>query len=365
MTVEFDFAERMARARGEMAAAGVGALLLSLGRDLPYLTGYEPLATERLTMIVVTTGGEATLVVPLLEAPKVVPHPDVFSIRPWGETEDPVTIVSDLAGSPDSVAIGDQTWSYFLLALQKRMPTTRFISAQAISSALRVVKSSSEIDLLRRAGESADRVAAHLAGTEFAGRTEVDLAREIGQLLVEEGHDAAGFAIVGSGPNGASPHHDPGDRVIREGDAVVVDFGGSIDGYQSDTTRTFYVGEPSADMTDIHGVVGEAQEAGFRAATVGRPAQDVDRAARAVVEDAGYGEFFIHRTGHGIGLDVHEDPYIVEGNHTPLAAGMVFSIEPGIYLPGQFGVRIEDIVVLREDGSARLNDSERGPVIVA
>lgn len=365
MTVKFDFAERMARARREMDAADADVLLLSLGRDLPYLTGYEPPATERLTMIVVKADGAAMLVVPLLEAPKVVPHNDVFSIRPWGETEDAVAIVSDLSGSPDRVAIGDQTWSTFLLALQRRMPTTSFVSSQPISSALRVLKGSSEIDLLRSAAESADRVAARLAGTPFSGRTEVDLAREIGRMLVEEGHDAAGFAIVGSGPNGASPHHEPGDRVIARGDAVVVDFGGSLGGYQSDTTRTFYVGEPTAQMTEVHGIVAEAQETGFQAATVGRPAQDVDGAAREVIEDAGYGEFFVHRTGHGIGLDVHEDPYIVEGNHTPLEPGMAFSIEPGIYLPGRFGVRIEDIVVLLEDGPVRLNDSDRGPMIVA
>ncbi len=154
-------------------------------------------------------------------------------------------------------------------------------------------------------------------------------------------------------------------RVIETGDAVVVDFGGTVDGYQSDTTRTFYVGQPTVEMREVHEVVAVAQEAGFLAATAGRPAQEVDRAARAVIDEAGYGEFFIHRTGHGIGLDVHEEPYLVEGNPAALAAGMAFSVEPGIYLPGRFGVRIEDIVFIGPDGPERLNESERGPVIVA
>jgi D-alanyl-D-alanine dipeptidase len=365
MTPVFDFAERMGRARGEMSVVGVDALLLSLGRDLPYLTGYEAPHTERLTMLVVRADGEATLVVPELEEPRVVPQPDVFAIRPWGETDDPVALVADLAGSAEAVAIGDQTWAYFLLALEECLPSAAFTSAAPISSALRLHKSADEIELLRAAGAGADRVAGRLAGTRFSGRSEADLSQAVGAMLLEEGHDTAGFAIVASGPNGASPHHDPAHRVISPGDAVVVDFGGSVGGYQSDTTRTFYVGEPTAEMMEVHGVVAAAQEAGFRAATVARPAQEVDRAARSIIEQAGYGEFFIHRTGHGIGLDVHEDPYLVEGNSGQLTPGMAFSVEPGIYQPGRFGVRIEDIVVLLEDGPKRLNESERGPVIVA
>ena len=365
MTPSFDLAERMARSRVEMNDRDIDVLLLSLGMDLVYLTGHEAPPLERLTMVVIPVDGDATLVVPELEAPKVVVRPDAFSMRPWSETEDPVGIVAALAGSPRRVAIGDQTWSLFVLALQERMPDARFVSARHISSALRLHKSDDEIDLLRAAGKGADRVATRLGLMRLSGLSEADLARLIAGMLIEEGHEMAGMPIVGSGPNGASPHHHAGDRVIEQGDAVVIDFGGTHGGYHSDTTRMFYVGGPSAEMAEVHAIVHASQEAGFGAATVGTAAEDVDGAARAVIADAGYGEYFIHRTGHGIGLDVHEDPYLVEGNARRLEPGMAFSIEPGIYLPGRFGVRIEDIVVMLPGGPERLNQSSREPVAVA
>lgn len=365
MTPAFDYAARMRRARGEMTAAGIDVLLLSVGRDLTYLTGYDAPLLERLTMAVIPADAEATLVVPLLEAPKVAPQPEAFSIRPWGETEDPIAIVADLAGSPGTAAVGDQTWAVFVLALQDRMAGTRFAAAAPLSAALRIVKSQEEIALLRAAGASADRVAGRLASTTFSDHTEAELSRAVASMLVEEGHDMAGMAIVGAGSNGASPHHHASDRRISAGDVVVVDFGGTLGGYHSDTTRTFYVGgDPAGEEAEVHEIVRSAQEAGYRAAAVGAAAQDVDRAARAVIDDAGYGAFFVHRTGHGIGLDVHEEPYIVEGNTTTLSPGMAFSIEPGIYLPGRFGVRIEDIVVMGPDGPERLNRSPRRPLIV-
>jgi Xaa-Pro aminopeptidase len=364
MTPSFDLVSRISGARAEMRAEGVDVLLLSVGMDLVYLTGYEAPLLERLTMAVIPADGEATLVVPELEAPKVVEYPDAFGIRPWSETEDPVAIVVELAGSPARAAVGDQTWAMFVLALQEQMQATSFIPANRISSALRLRKSDEELDLLRAAGSAADRVAVRLGGMQFSGRTEAGLSRQIAEMLVEEGHERAGMAIVGSGPNGASPHHHAGDRVIRAGDAVVVDFGGTYGGYHSDTTRMFYVGQPTTPMAEVHEIVRRAQQAGFQAAIPGTPAQDVDRAARAVITDAGYGDYFIHRTGHGIGLDVHEDPYLVEGNATGLEPGMAFSIEPGIYLPDRFGVRIEDIVVMTSDGPERVNESPRDPVIV-
>jgi Xaa-Pro aminopeptidase len=351
-----------------MATRGIDVLLVSLGRDLPYLTGYDAPPLERLTMGVIPSDGPATLVVPGLEAARVVPQPGVFEIRPWVETEDPVGIVANLATgatNPRMVAIGDKTWSVFLLALQEALPSATFVPAQPISEALRVRKDEGEIMYLREAGAAADRVAARLAGTRFSGRTEVEMSRLIAEMLVEEGHEAAGMAIVGAGPNGASPHHHAGERVIETGDTVVADFGGSLGGYTSDTTRMFHVGDAVPhEVTTVHAIVAEAQEAGFRSAGVGTAAQDVDRAAREVIVAAGYGDFFIHRTGHGIGLEVHEDPYLVEGNTTPLEPGMAFSIEPGIYLPDRFGVRIEDIVVLHESGPERLNLSSRELAIV-
>jgi Xaa-Pro aminopeptidase len=233
-----------------------------------------------------------------------------------------------------------------------------------LTEALRLIKEPAEIDLLRQAGASADIVAGLLADETFAGRREIEVARTVGRLLETNGSDVAGFAIVAAGPNGASPHHEPGDRIIEEGDAIVIDFGGKVEGYCSDTTRMFYVGKPSAKFREVHAVVLAAQLAGIAAVRPGVTAASVDAAARGVIEDAGFGRYFIHRTGHGIGLDGHEDPYIVAGNEQVLEPGMAFSIEPGIYLPGEFGVRIEDIVVCTAAGGDRMNRSSREVVVV-
>lgn len=359
-----DLAERVERARQAMDREGIDVMLLSAGRDLPYLTGYEATPLERLTMAVVHGSGDLTLVVPELEAPRVVEHPGVFEVVSWSETEDPIEIVAAKAGRPGCVAIGDETWSTFLLSLQERLPDASFVRAGPIVSSLRIHKSPAEVGLLRAAAEAADRVMVRLAGMELSGHTEGALAALVSEMLVEEGHDAAAFAIVAAGKHSASPHHEPGGAVIVPGDVVVLDFGGRMGGYHSDTTRTFYVGEVSAEAAAVHEVVREAQEAALEAAVAGASGAQVDEAARSVISDAGYGDHFIHRTGHGIGLDVHEQPYLVAGSGSPLGPGMAFSIEPGVYLPDDFGVRIEDIVVLGEDGPERLNRSPRDPVVV-
>jgi D-alanyl-D-alanine dipeptidase len=230
---------------------------------------------------------------------------------------------------------------------------------------LRIRKDPGELDLLTETAHDADRAFATLVGERFAGRTEREVAGALTAHLQEEGIDGVAFCIVASGPNGASPHHEPGERRIEPGDAVVLDFGGRVGGYCSDITRTVSVGEPAAEVAKVHAIVREAQEAGFRAAGPGVPAEEVDRAARRVIEDAGYGHAFIHRTGHGIGLEEHEHPYIVEGNAEALESGMCFSIEPGIYLEGGFGIRIEDIVALTEDGAVRLNEAPHELLVVA
>ena len=364
MNASLQLIDRLERARREMVRLEVDVVLLSVGRDLPYLIGYEAMPLERLTMAVIPASGTVTLVVPELEVSRVDPYPEVFDIRAWSETEDPLEIVMQRIGFPSRVAIGTETWSLFLLGLQQRLPESEFISAAPLLSGLRVCKSPEEIDLLRTAGAAADRVVARIAGLKFSGKTEKDMARQISELIIEEGHDATSFVIVAAGVNSSSPHHEPGVSVIEPGDAVVVDFGGSICGYHSDTTRTFYVGGPSAEHRRVHETVLEAQHAGYNASGLGVRSEEVDRAARSVIADAGYAEYFIHRTGHGIGLDLHEDPYLVEGEETLLRAGMVFSIEPGIYIPGRFGVRIEDIVSLGENGLQRLNRSTRDPVAV-
>ncbi len=360
----FDYAGRVARCRVTMERFGIDVLLASLGSELPYLTGYQAMPLERLTMAVIPRDGDATLVVPRLEAPRVERHDDVFEVLAWGETENPIEIVGNLIGSRNVAAIGDRTWAVFLLELQAALPATEFTSARDLTAALRLIKEPAEIDLLRRAAEAVDRVAARLATHHFAGKTERRLSREVIDMTREEGCETVDFAIVASGPNGASPHHEPDERVIGPGDSVVIDFGGTVHGYHSDTTRTFHVGEPTADYREVYEVVRQAQAAGADAVQPGIEAQAVDAVARDIITAAGYGDYFIHRLGHGIGLDGHEDPYLVSGNTQSLEPGMAFSIEPGIYLPGRFGVRIEDIVICTDEGVDRLNRSPRELIVV-
>lgn len=310
-------------------------------------------------MLVVPKDSGAVLVVPRLEAPRVEPRGDAFAVRPWDELDDPVDVVSRHVGKADLALIGEQTWSRFLLELQRAMPRTRFETASVVTRELRMRKDAEEVELLRAAAAATDRVVGALDDLAFGGRTERDLAADVQRLVMAEGHDIASFAIIASGPNAASPHHEPTHRVIEEGDTVVVDFGGRWHGYCSDTTRTFVVGEPSPEIAEAHSVLEAAQAAGRAAVRPGATGEDVDAAARKVIDIAGYGDHFIHRTGHGIGLEVHEHPYIVAGNREPLEVGMTFSIEPGIYLPGRFGMRIEDIVACSADGIDEFNGSPR------
>jgi Xaa-Pro aminopeptidase len=356
--------ERMHRVRARMDEVGVDVLLLSTGADLPWLTGYTALETERLTMLVVSGEREATLVVPRLEAARVREQPEAFSIAPWDETDDPVAIVAGLAGGAANAAIGDHTWSRFLLDLQRALPSTSFRKASEITAPLRMVKESAEVEALRAAAHAVDGIVAAMRGRPFAGRTEADVHGELVRRMLDAGHERANFAIVGSGPNGASPHHESGSRVIEHGDVVVCDFGGSMDNYCSDITRLFVVGEPSQEVRDTYEVLVDAQEQAVRSATVGTPCEVVDATARRIIADAGFGDRFIHRTGHGIGVETHEDPYIVSGNSTPLVPGNSFSVEPGIYLPGRFGLRLEDIVVATADGPERLNQAPRDLAVV-
>ena len=362
------YVERLRRARERMDAQGVDVLLVSLGADLPYLTGYEAMPLERLTMLVVPKEGDATLVVPRLEAPRVEERPDTFTLLPWDETDDPVSIVAGLAGTPEVAAIGDRTWARFLVDLQALLPNVTWRKASDVTSALRSRKDAAEITALRRASAAADRVAAQLQAGDIplVGRTEAEVSQEIGRRLVAEGHAQVNFAIVAAGENAASPHHDAGDRVIRSGEVVLCDFGGTMpDGYCSDITRCVWTGtDPSAEMRDLYAVLQDAQAQAVDAATIGTPCEDVDGVARRLIDDGGYGGYFIHRTGHGIGLEAHEDPYLVGGNCEPLAPGHAFSIEPGIYLPGRTGARIEDIVIATDAGPESLNHVTHDLVVV-
>ncbi len=365
------FADRLARTRDRMVDLGVDVVLLSVGPDLPYLTGYEAMPLERLTMLVVPRDDEATLVVPRLEAPRVIERPDVFALEPWDETDDPVGLVAQLAGRPAVVAIGDRTWARFLVDLTALLPGTTFRKASEVLGPLRAVKDPAEIAALRRAAAAADRVAAQLQAGDIGlvGRTEAEVSADIGRRLRAEGHHRVNFAIVASGPNAASPHHDPGDRVIGAGEVVLCDFGGTMlsgdgVGYCSDITRCVYTGEPPSEFRDLYGVLHAAQAAAVDAATVDTPCEDVDGVARRIITEGGYGAHFIHRTGHGIGIEEHEDPYIVGGNCQPLAPGHAFSVEPGIYLAGRFGARLEDIVVATAAGPEALNTVDHDLVVV-
>lgn len=360
---EFDYPGRVLRLQRLMSESGVGATLLSVGADLPYFTGYEAMPTERLTMLVVPVLGDPIMFIPQLEAPRVIGGD--FEVVAWGETEDPIDLVAMAASGSERLLIGDHTWSAFLVGLVEELPDASWAPASTLTKQLRMRKEVSEIEALRSAAHGVDRVLSRVIGeVAFAGRTEAEVSNDLRRMTVEEGHEVAMFAIVASGPHGASPHHEAAERVIEAGDLVICDFGGRYDGYFSDVTRTFSVGEPSAEQVEVHAIVVAANAAGHAAVAPGVPCQEIDRAARAVIDDAGYGEFFIHRTGHGIGLETHEHPYLVDGNELPLEPGMTFSIEPGIYLPGRLGVRIEDISACTEDGIDDLNQADRSLAVV-
>ena len=360
------FLDRAARARALMAEKGIDVLLLSVGHDLPYLTGYLAMPLERLTMLVLPLEGDATLLVPRLEAPRVVERPDVFTLRPWDETEDPVAIVAELSGAPATVAVGDQTWARFVVDLLPLLPEARFRRAVEIVGPLRVRKDEAEVAALAAAAQAADRVAAELqsGAIPLVGRTEAQVSADLSARLVAAGHDKVNFAIVAAGENAASPHHHAGPRMIEKGDIVLCDFGGTMDGYCSDITRCVHLGPPPPDIAEAYAVLHEAQRAGVAAGTVGVPCENVDRATRRIIDDAGYGQYFVHRTGHGIGMEEHEDPYMVEGNTATLVAGHAYSVEPGIYVPGRWGMRLEDIVVATSAGPQPLNHADHSLVVL-
>jgi len=365
------FAERLARAVGATEAAGLDAMFIGVGSDLRYLTGYEAMPLERLTVLVVRPGRDPSIVVPRLErgAAEAGLRTRV-DIVTWDETDDPYVLGA--AGIPTTgrIAVSDTLWARHLLRLQAVLTDSRFEPASAVIRDLRMTKDPDEIAMLRAAAHAADRVVARIAAGRLIGRTEADVAREVRERLIDEGHEAAQFAIVGSGPNSASPHHEASERVIQPGEPIVLDIGGTLGGYGSDITRTLWVtgGDPAKGpdprFRSLFDVLYRAQAAGILAVRPGVACEAVDAAARSVIGEAGYGAAFFHRTGHGIGLDEHEDPYLVAGNRLPLVAGMAFSVEPGIYFPGEYGARIEDIVACGDDGPIVLNEAPRELYVV-
>ena len=362
-----DYAARMARVADDALAAGLDGVLVTPGPDLVWLTGYRPTAiTERLTMLVLTADAPPTLLVPVLERPDAEAAEGSVSVRisDWADGTDPYETASRLLRADARFGISDSAWAMHLLGLQTALPDTRYRALSQSLPMMRAVKDANELGRLEMAGAAADATYGEIVKVKFAGRRETEVAADLARLLREFGHEQVDFTVVGSGPNGANPHHEAGDRVIEQGDAVVLDFGGLMYGYGSDTTRTVCVGEPSAQVRKIHEIVRRAQQAAFEAVRPGVPCQEIDRVARAVITEAGYGEEFIHRTGHGIGVTTHEPPYMVEGEEQRLRRGMCFSIEPGIYLAGRFGVRIEDIVTVTDGGGERFNQTDRALRIV-
>jgi len=375
------YAERLDRARAGLAGHGAAALLIGVGADLRYLTGYEAMPLERLTMLVLGRSGPATLVAPRLEAMAAAISPagraDLLEVVPWEETEDPHALVASrldsLAGDAPGdarVLVSDTLWALHTLRLQAAIRGRTFGLATEVTRDLRMRKDADEIALLRAAAQAADRVMLAVANGPLIGRTEADVSSEIADRLRDEGHDFGEFGIVASGPNGASPHHHPGDRRIDAGEPVVFDLGGPLGGYKSDTTRTVWVAGPGRSLPPdeeflrIYDLVKQANEAAARAVRPAAETADLDGIARDVITAGGYGEQFLHRTGHGIGLETHEDPYLVGGSPDVLGEGTAFSIEPGIYLEGRYGVRIEDIVVCGAHGPDVLNETTHELLIV-
>ena len=369
-------AERLRDADAATSKHGFDALLVAVGPDMRYLTGYEAMPLERLTMLVVVPGRPPTIVVPRLErgAAESGLRTEV-EILTWDELRDPYEVVTGLLLGPMGhagarVAVSDTLWASHLLRLQTALTGARFEPASPVLRDLRMIKDAAEIELLRQAAHAADRVVAQIAAGPLVGRTEADVARDVRDRLLAEGHDEASFAIVGSGPNSASPHHEASDRVIRAGEPIVLDIGGSLGGYGSDVTRTLWVtggdeaNGPDEGFRHLFGVLHGAQAAATRAVRPGVACEAIDATARRPIDAEGYGEAFFHRTGHGIGLEAHEDPYLIAGNDLPLREGMAFSVEPGIYLVGEYGARIEDIVVCGPDGPIVLNEASRELYIV-
>jgi Xaa-Pro aminopeptidase len=359
---------RLAAAAAAAADVGLGALLVAPGPDLRYLVGYEAIPLERLTCLVVPADGVPRLVVPRLEAPAAAASaagPLEVEVVPWDETDDPFRLVADLVGPVAAVGVTDRMRADHVLALRGAMPGAEQRLATDALGPLRRRKSPAEVAALREAADAIDAVHAAMGSWLRVGRRETEVARDIAAAILDAGHASVDFVIVAGGPNSASPHHEPGARVLQAGDSVVVDIGGTTPaGYCSDSTRTYQLGEPDPTFLASYAVLETAQAAACAAVRPGVSAESVDATARQIITDAGDGERFVHRTGHGIGVETHEQPYVVQGNTLPLAAGMAFSVEPGIYHPGRFGARIEDIVVVTETGVDVLNRRPRALAVL-
>jgi Xaa-Pro aminopeptidase len=362
-----DVAARLERVREQARDSGADAVLVTPGPDLRYLIGYDAVPLERLTCLVLPTVGDPVLVVPRLEllAAQASPGgPAGLEMRTWGETDDPYSLVMGLIPTARRVALDNHMWAEKVLRLREVAPDREQMLAGPILANLRMRKDETEVGALLAAGAAIDAVHAQVPSLLRPGRTEAEVGADIADLVLASGHVRVDFVIVASGPNGASPHHEVSDRVLTDGDVVVVDIGGTMpDGYCSDCTRTYAVGHVPEGFQEHYDVLQKAQADAVAHSRAGVTCESVDRAARDTMTAAGLGDLFIHRTGHGIGLETHEEPYIVTGNTLRLEPGMAFSVEPGFYVEGRYGARIEDIVIASEDGAIVANHQPRELVV--
>lgn len=364
-----DFAARCRDVQQLMAAEAIDYMFVSVSSDMRYLTGYSTWPSERLTLFVLPRHEEPVMVMPAFEAPLLQRSAPHFRIITWDEASDPIgLVVNRMAGGhgfTGTIAVSGGLEGRFLVPLMNRLRHASWAVSDKIVSKLREVKTPDEIGLLRLAQSEAAACLARLSQSRFSGRTELELGRELMGICMESRLRVTNLAIVGSGPNGAHPHYHIGDRLMSEGDAVVIDFGGVVDGYHADITRTFHIGAPGPRFAEAYSLVQRAQEAAFANARPGVTFEALDRIARSVISEGGYGANFTHRLGHSIGLDEHEPPYLVEGNSGQVRAGMTFTLEPGIYVEDHFGIRIEDVALVSEAGAERFGDLTRDLVVVA
>lgn len=357
---------RLHRAQEEMAQQGIDLLVVGPSPDLFYLIGYEGHESERMSVLVLPREGQAFYVVPRLEAALLDGKENLLQLVTWAETEQPARVLAGIAGATDAsvIAVNDDLWSIFLLKLQQALPQARWVEAGQLLRPLRMRKDASEVATMAEVARLTDETWEEFIRQPVIGLTELEARDRLEAALKARGVKPA-FCIVASGPHSASPHHGAGERVIQEGDALVVDWGGTLGGYYSDVTRSAHVGPPSAEYEAAYAAVLAANEVAFSAVQPGVPCEEIDKAAREFLTANGYGEAFFHRVGHGLGLAVHEEPYLVAGNDLPLEEGMTFSDEPGVYFPGKFGIRIEDTVVVTADGGKKLNHATRALTVLS
>jgi len=363
------YKSRLVRCQRLMSEKEIDVLFLAPGPNMYYISGFLEEPSERLLSLIVPQSGDPFFIVPELYEQQVRAFSWVEKLVSWKDSEDPNAVLSatlkQVVTRRPTIAVDSRMWSRFLLMLLSVAPDARYLDAATVMSPLRIKKTSEEIALMKRSAKIADTAFTETVKECREGMTEHQVAAKLVNELRRLGADSVGFEpAASSGPNAVLPHYRSGDRKLERGDLVVMDYGCLYRGYNSDITRTIAVGSCNNERKKACEVVRSAQEKACQAALEGVEAQSVDRVARGIIGAAGYGQFFVHRTGHGIGLEIHEEPYIVAGNALKLEEGMAFSVEPGIYVPGQYGVRIEDIVVIQAGKARRLNDCTRELVTI-